>query len=71
MMPPMKPTLSDSSRTLDRINLRLSPEMFEKIDAARSQRVGHVSRNTWITEAIQEKLVRDAANNEQQKLSGE
>jgi len=39
--------------------------MFEKIDPDRSQRVGHVSCNTWITEAIQEKLVRDAANNEQ------
>lgn len=70
MMPPMKPAPSDSPRTLDRINLRLPPEMFEKIDALRSQRVGHVSRNTWITEAIQEKLVRDAANNEQ-SASGE
>ena len=70
MMPLMTPAPSDSTRTLYRINLRIPPEMFAKIDALRSQRVGHVSRNTWITEAIQEKLVRDAANNEQ-SASGE
>lgn len=47
-----------SIRTLDRINLRLSGETFSAIDAARSERPGMVSRNTWITEAIQEKLAR-------------
>ena len=46
--------------TLDRINLRLSAEMLHMIDAARSKRAGKVSRNTWIAEAIEEKLVRDA-----------
>lgn len=48
-------------RTLDRINLRLSAEAFAKIDAARSARPGHVSRNTWLTEAVQEKLARETA----------
>ena len=43
----------------DRINLRLSPETFEAIDEARSARPGHISRNTWITEAVEEKLARE------------
>ncbi|MFN7107002.1 MAG: hypothetical protein ACK4MY_02165 [Brevundimonas sp.] len=47
-----------SFRTLDRINLRLPEETFESIDKARGQRAGMVSRNTWITEAIEEKLAR-------------
>ncbi|MBB5745707.1 hypothetical protein GGR13_001291 [Brevundimonas variabilis] len=33
--------------------------MFTAIDAARLARPGHVSRNTWLTEAVQEKLARD------------
>jgi metal-responsive CopG/Arc/MetJ family transcriptional regulator len=48
-------------RGLDRINLRLPGETFEAIDAARADRPGAVSRNTWITEAIEEKLARAAA----------
>jgi hypothetical protein len=50
-----------SVRTLDRINLRLPAETFEAIDASREARPGNISRNTWITEAIQEKLTRDRA----------
>lgn len=50
-----------SVRTLDRINLRLPGETFDAIDAARSERPGMVSRNTWITEAIEEKLARTRA----------
>lgn len=46
--------------TLDRINLRLAPETFRAVDTARSRRAGNVSRNTWIAEAIEEKLARDA-----------
>ena len=48
-------------RTLDRLNLRLSAETFEAIDEMRSPRPGNVSRNTWITEAVEEKLARDRA----------
>ena len=43
-----------------RINLRLSPEVFAAIDEARAYPPGSISRNTWITEAIQEKLLREA-----------
>ena len=48
-----------SVRPLDRINLRLPAETFEAIDASRLARVGNVSRNTWITEAVEEKLARE------------
>ena len=48
-------------RTLDRINLRLSAETFEAIDDIRGARPGAISRNTWIAEAIEEKLARDFA----------
>jgi predicted HicB family RNase H-like nuclease len=47
---------------LDRINLRLSGETFRSIDAARGARAGRISRNTWIAEAIEEKLVREASD---------
>ncbi|WP_414429329.1 hypothetical protein [Xanthomonas campestris] len=45
--------------TLDRINLRLPPETFRAIDDTRERRAGCVSRNTWIAEAIKEKLARE------------
>jgi predicted HicB family RNase H-like nuclease len=54
---------SDSStatvRNLDRINLRLAGQTFSAIDAACAARPGNVSRNTWIAEAIEEKLARE------------
>lgn len=47
------------SHERDRINLRLEEEVILKIDAMRRERAGNVSRNTWIAEAIEEKLRRD------------
>ena len=44
---------------LDRINLRLGVEVFDAIDSTRAVRLGAVSRNTWISEAVQEKLARE------------
>lgn len=41
--------------------MRLPAEMVEAIDAECSRRAGNVSRNTWITEAVQEKLARNGA----------
>ena len=52
---------------MDRINLRLSGKTFEAIDLARAARAGHVSRNTWVTEAVEEKLVRDRAERAQEE----
>jgi hypothetical protein len=46
-------------RSLDRINLRLAAETFAEIDARCTGRPGNVSRNTWIAEAVQEKLARE------------
>jgi hypothetical protein len=45
--------------SLDRINLRLAGDTFVQIDAACAERPGNVSRNTWIAEAVQEKLARE------------
>lgn len=44
-----------------RQSLRLAPEVWTAIDVARSARAGNVSRNTWITEAILEKIARERA----------
>lgn len=51
----------------DRINLRLPAEVFAAIDEARADRPGNISRNTWITEAVQEKLLREG---QRYKLQG-
>jgi hypothetical protein len=53
------PAKASAIRELDRINLRLSSETFEAIDHSRNARPGRLSRNTWIAEAIEEKLLRD------------
>lgn len=58
------PLKASTVRSLDRINLRLSAETFAAIDAARASRLGSVSRNTWIAEAIAEKLAREAGAND-------
>lgn len=56
------PSQPDSfPRSLDRINLRLDPKTFDAIDLLRAKRPCNVSRNTWICEAIREKLDREAA----------
>ena len=42
-----------------RFTLRAPQFVFGRIDAARRPRIGFVSRNTWILEAITEKLQRE------------
>ena len=42
-----------------RQSLRLEPEVWNAIDMARLRRAGSISRNTWNTEAIAEKLARE------------
>ncbi|HHG4842968.1 TPA: hypothetical protein ACQGUY_001006 [Pseudomonas aeruginosa] len=70
-MAPMKADRKDSrSRALERINLRLSPEVLEAIDAECSRRAGNVSRNTWITEAVTERLTRLASLSRPQGAGG-
>jgi len=62
---------SHANQPLERINLRLPAEIFRAIDADRARRAGIVSRNTWITEAIQEKLLREGVSNDKQPRAGE
>lgn len=53
-------------RTDDRArqSLRLDPDVWTAIDRARLQRAGNISRNTWIAEAILEKLEREEGSGE-------
>jgi hypothetical protein len=53
---------SDSPMIVDRIKLRLSAETFAAIGQARSARPGHVSGKTWLSEAVQESLVREPSH---------
>lgn len=67
----MKADRNDSrSSALERINLRLSSEVLEAIDAECSRRAGTVSRNTWITEAVTERLARLASSPRSQGVGG-
>jgi hypothetical protein len=50
--------LDDRSRQ----SLRLDREVCTAIDTARLHRAGTISRNSWITEAITEKLAREQDN---------
>lgn len=45
-----------------RQSIRLEKHLWDGIDRVRSERPGNISRNTWITEAVLEKLQRDVAN---------
>jgi hypothetical protein len=68
ILAPMGPA---ATQPLDRINLRLPAEVYRAIDANRTRRPGTVSRNTWITEAIHEKLLREGVSNDKQPRAGE
>jgi hypothetical protein len=59
MMHPARTTSDRSCATL-----RLDQGIGERIDRARMRRPGNISRNTWITEAILEKLERDEQREE-------
>jgi len=53
-----------------RQNLRLDPDIWTAIDSARLRRAGNVSRNTWVTEAIVEKLAREQNNGAPDRIAG-
>jgi hypothetical protein len=40
-------------------NLRVPNDLVEKVDALRKARTGKISRNTWILEAIEDKIERE------------
>jgi predicted HicB family RNase H-like nuclease len=40
-------------------NLRVPNNLVEKVDALRKARTGKISRNTWILEAIEDKIEKE------------
>jgi predicted HicB family RNase H-like nuclease len=40
-------------------NLRVPESLVEKVDTLRKRRTGKISRNTWILEAIEDKVARE------------
>lgn len=56
----------------DRIrqNIRLDYEVWKAIDCERERRAGNISRNTWITEAILEKLLREQEGHDKMNADG-
>ena len=66
-------TANHASTKLDdrgRQSLRLEPEVWTAIDMARLRRAGSISRNTWITEAIAEKLAREQSTGSPYRKAG-
>ena len=53
-----------------RQNLRIPAEVLARIDALRKCYPGKKSRNTWITEAIMEKLARSTSKYESDNMGG-
>jgi len=45
--------------SVQRFNIRLASSVLVAVDAACERRAGTVSRNTWIAEAVAEKLARE------------
>ena len=45
----------------DRVfNLRVPESLVKEVDALRKRRTGKISRNTWILEAIEDKIKRES-----------
>jgi hypothetical protein len=58
---PNEPPPEEEERTEARINFRLPDDMLAEVDALIRHRRIRISRNTWLLEAVQEKLDRDTA----------
>jgi hypothetical protein len=46
------------------VNVRVPIELLTQLDMLRGRRVGKISRNTWILEAIEDKIERETEANE-------
>jgi hypothetical protein len=55
------------SETDTRQSLRLPANLCARLDMARAKRAGNVSRNTWIIEAVVEKLSREDLDDAQSR----
>ena len=68
---PMQADRNDSrSSALEGITLRLTTKVLRAIDGECARRVGSVSRNTWITAAVTERLGRLASSSHPQGGGG-
>lgn len=56
--PPAAP--AEDAETIKTLTLRLPASTLDAIEAARRVRPGRPSKNTWIAEAIAEKLAKEA-----------
>ena len=53
--------LQEENQEKERIfNLRVPESLVAKVDALRKRRTGKISRNTWILEAIEDKVERES-----------
>ena len=50
------PAKVEDEQMVKRVNLRIPAKYLQRVDQSLSNRLGNVSRNTWIIEAIVEKL---------------
>ena len=54
-------TSQEENQEKERIfNLRVPESLVAKVDALRKRRSGKISRNTWILEAIEDKVERES-----------
>ena len=54
----------DGEKEKERVfNLRVPKWLVAQVDALRKKRAGKISRNTWILEAIEDKVERDQRSN--------
>jgi hypothetical protein len=53
---------SEDSEEQERVfNLRVPESLVNEVDALRKRRTGKISRNTWILEAIEDKIKRESS----------
>jgi predicted HicB family RNase H-like nuclease len=53
-------TSQEDNQEKERVfNLRVPESLVAKVDALRKRRTGKISRNTWILEAIEDKVERE------------
>jgi hypothetical protein len=54
----------DNSEKERVFNLRVPESLVEQVDTLRKRRTGRISRNTWILEAIEDKIERETEASE-------
>ncbi len=55
-------SVSSDDERIHTLNIRLPMRVWKQIDTLRKQRAGSVSRNTWIAEAVEDKIEQEASS---------